>query len=615
MENETFLEEFKRYVANPKSRLFIFLGVSIVAVVSIALVFAVINNNNTSTEISKAKEIEENPAQKAEILTQIVKNNPKGVVNNNLGSGSAGSTSNGNPQNVFHGTSGYVAVDPNTGVPVGQGNTVAVGPEEQPDLAKYNYRKSTETFTPGVISNVCNDYNSTLQKNRFITAEFFDPQNSYYSRKSEYVDGTLQNYYNSHYSPTASETYSYSGGSYAVKQVYTPYWYSTAPSTQDVPSYPVASYPVSYAEISYKIMQYFGGTAVIRRVYQQANRTFYEIGVSYAANCANNTNPAISQYIDEYGIATIFSVYTIDAKTFEITNTKGYINHIDPTTLIYTRDYKVEYNLTEFSKVSTEFATNLTSDVKVVDWSSYVFNQVEYGNRLSNYMKDNALDILLPTNDLEFQYIGSKNTPPALTYAYFYKDRNYYTPGANGDYTYNDVMQRYGPNLPLLNYALKTKNGYPTYTFYQYEEGADYQKLLDSMRNYSPYGTTEFTKSININGEATEVTIMQHIYGSGEYPTSYPISYIQDLAVKYPTISTLSYPVSFPYQSYFYISYDVLFKYHGKPYMVYIQGWALDRFLNEAYQNINVGEQDGFNTFVNLIPNGTYGDGGFGYGY
>ncbi|MFS8130819.1 MAG: hypothetical protein ACMG57_02455 [Candidatus Dojkabacteria bacterium] len=625
MENESFLEEFKKYVANPKSRIVIFLGVAVFSVISIVLVFLVINNNNSSQEIADAKKIEENPAQKADILSQIVKNNPKTSVNSNINpTGNQNSqTATPGTKSKFSGNSGYVTVDPATGLPIGlgsSGNNVAVGPNEQPDLTKYNYRKTTEAITPGQISDVCGYLYSYVSPGRYISSEFFDSNNSYYVRNNEYPDGTLKGFFNSHYGQNINETYSYAGGDYAIKQTYKSYWYDQQSS--DILSYPVPNYnpvsgPVSFAVLNNIISNYFGGNATIQRVYQQANKTFYEIQITSKYGCADNTNPAVAPYLDADGNINLVSINTVDAQSFEISNSKTYVDHVAPETLIYSRDYKVEYKLTDFSVVSSEFQNVASSDVRTVDWSNYVFDRVEYANRIGNYLKETNQDLILPVNDTEIAYLSSKNTPAALPNADYYKDRKFYTPGTNGDATFADLMKRFGPNVPNLNYSLTTLNDYSTYLFEQYDTNADYNYLLKNFRSYGPFGTTEFARTVNIGGEVVNVLIRQYIYYDSYYnyyPTSYPASFVLDLANKYPTISALSYPASYPYFGYSNVNYSVLFQYHGKTYTGSVNGWAMDRFLSEPFENVSPATDAGYTRLSQILEGGIYGD-GYGYGY
>lgn len=625
MENESFLEEFKKYVANPKSRVVIFLGVAVFSVISIALVFFAINNNTASQEIAEAKKIEDNPAQKADILSQIVKNNPKTSLNTKPTTQPSGSQST-TTQDKFSGNSGYTVIDPTTGLPVGTGeNLVAVGPNEQPDLSKYNYRKTTETVIPGSISDVCGLAFSYQSAGRYISSEFFDNDNSYYVRNNEYADGSLKGFYNSHYGKDINETYNFASGDYAIKQKYKSYWYDQ--QVNGVLSYAVpnsnilpTSGPVSFAVINSIISNYYGGNAVVQRVYQQANRTFYEIKTSRQYSCGENTNSAVVPYIDANGLVTIVTVNTVDAQSFEITNSKTYLNTVSAETLIYSRDYKVEYKLTNFDTVSSEFNNINSSDVRTIDWTNYKFDKVEYATRISNYLKSSNSELILPIDDAYISDIYSKNTPSVKENGDYYKDRKFYVAGSNGDATYAEIMKRYGPNVPFLNYGLTTANQYSTYRFTQYEPGANYDSLLKSFESYGPFGTTEFTRPIHLGGEMVDVKIRQYVYYSNYYgydsyyPSSYPISYVMGLADRYPTISALSYPASFPNATYAYVRYEVLFKYHNSTYIGSLSGWAIDRFLSEAFENVVPSTDAGSYRLSLAVYGGVYGDGWYGYG-
>jgi len=612
MENESFIDEFKRYVADPKSRLLIFLGVAIFSVVCIVLVFVVINNNNSSNEITAAKKIEEDPAQKADILSQIVKNNPKASLNTNQSN--ATDTTTANPQDSFKGTTGYVAIDPSTGLPIGANNPAAVGPNEQPDLSKYNFRKTTEILAKGAFSDVCGYNYSYLSAGRYVSTEFFEPKNSYYVRKSEYEDGTLKGYFNSHYGESINESYSYAGGAYGVKEKYKNNWNDNLIPTRDITSYPVASYPTSYPQINQLIKNYFGYNATVQRVYQQANRTFYEIRSDYNTWCGENTNPDVAKLLNENQQLTIVNIYNVDAKTFEITNTKVYASSAIPANLIFSREYQVEYKLAAFSDVSSEFQIDYASEVRDVDHTTYVYSEKEYANRLANYLKDSSTNLIMPSNDVRVEYIFAKDTPPQILYSDYRKDRSYYTPGANGDKTYSESV-RYYNYMPNLYYSLTTENGYYTYSFEKYGPERDFNTTLENLRrNVGGFGTTEFTKPIMIGNDSVDVVIRQTItpnyYSYYNYVTSYPISYIENLAGKYPTTSVLSYPASFPLQSLngFYVNYQIVFEYKGEVYTGSVSGWAIDRFLSEPFQNIEAATQEGYNTFTNIVSDGVRGE-------
>lgn len=612
MENESFLEEFKKYLANPKSRLLILTGVAIFSIVAIVLVFVVINSKNIGNEIAEAKKIEDNPVQKANLLSQIIKNNPKTSVNPNLGT-----NPNRTNEQQFRGVSGYAAIDPVTGLLINstENNLLAVGPNEQPDLTKYNYRKTTETITEGVISSSCNFGYSNLKTSRFVSAEYFDSNNSYYVRNSQYDDGSLKSFTNSHTNPNINETYSYAGGDYAVTQKYKSYWntYSTdKPSSYAIPTY--VSLPVSFPEAANIIQSYFGGNTTVQRVYQEANRTFYEIVSTYSVNCLDNATEAITPYLDENGAVKFITVNTIDAANFEISRSKTYINNIAPDKLVYARDFKVEYKLTSFDTVSSEFENYPAPEIKIVDWRDYHFTKEAYKEYLLGPLRDGGYESILPSQNFRISYLYGKNLPPSgVKGADFYKNRNYYSPGERGEATYQEVMKHYGPENPLLSYTVATRNGYNMFDYNQYEASADKEKIIGYFNEYSPFGSTEFTRQIEINGEIIDVELKQFISSSYNYPTSYPVSYVESLSDRFPTISEVSYPTSFPFQSHFYVYYRFHFEYKGILYTGNVEGWAIDRFLNEPMVNIRWDDpsQERSNITDPAINGGFYGGGGY----
>ena len=169
--------------------------------------------------------------------------------------------------------------------------------------------------------------------------------------------------------------------------------------------------------------------------------------------------------------------------------------------------------------------------------------------------------------------------------------------------------------MPNLYYSLTTENGYYTYSFEKYGPERDFNTTLENLRrNVGGFGTTEFTKPIMIGNDSVDVVIRQTItpnyYSYYNYVTSYPISYIENLAGKYPTTSVLSYPASFPLQSLngFYVNYQIVFEYKGEVYTGSVSGWAIDRFLSEPFQNIEAATQEGYNTFTNIVSDGVRGE-------
>src|SRR5690349_2734984 len=138
MENESFLVEFKKYIADPKTRTILLLGVGLFSVTSVLIVLLVINKGTDAKEFTEAQKIDQNPAQKNQILSEIIKNNPKTVVNP---TSEAAEVSPESTEGEFEGKSGYVRVDPVTGITERLGsasNPVGIGAAGQPDLNRYN---------------------------------------------------------------------------------------------------------------------------------------------------------------------------------------------------------------------------------------------------------------------------------------------------------------------------------------------------------------------------------------------------------------------------------------------------------------------------------------------
>ncbi|MEP7103372.1 MAG: hypothetical protein ABI721_01520 [Candidatus Dojkabacteria bacterium] len=603
MENEDFLAEFKKYIADPKSRIILLAGVGLFSIAAILAVFFITNNNGISSkEFTEAQKIDQNPAQKNQILSEIIKNNPKTNV-----SPAVPTSDSSTSQSTFQGNKGYVRVDPITGIAENiesaSTNPVGVGPEAQPDLTKYNFRKIITKTTPGDLSGICPNYYSPKATSTQTTSEYFDSENSYYTSKVDSEDGSLEGYYTSHYGVNDNETYNYQGGTFAIVTKYTPNWYSGGMYFNNSIDKPNVSFPTSYAAIQ----NYFGYGATIQRIFQTSGRSYYEVKMEYNNYCGGALPDSVSKYSNDNGLVPIISIQTIDAESYEIVGRKLYIGEVSPNNLIWAAEYNATYKTTDFNSVSNEFEQMFKDNIRIADWKNYVFSKVEYANRVANYMKDHNLSIIFPLND-DFSLFSMtvKNLPAAVVNADYYRDRNFYPAGLKGDEIYAQEEQNYDVRFPVLSYILTDK--YNSLYFYinQFEEGAGYDKLLSNITSYSAV-STQYDSKLIINNEDIPVKIYQTLLGGYPYMSGqYPVSYLQEVKARFPISIPTSYPGYGQYTTET-TTNKILFRYGDKIYSGEVPWFGMANFSDSSYQNYNIGEQIGFIKLLDLIGNGVSG--------
>lgn len=585
MDHKSILEEFDRYMQNPKTRTYISIAVAIIAVVLTGAVILISNNRSYDSEREAAKNVAKK--EQNDILAKVLKNNTK-QISTTVGANSktVEQTQSHSSHDVEEHTSfkeDVVQIDPITNFPIDNGNgdptnPAAINIDEYPNLSRYNYRVTTVKTIPGPAKELCKFYTYVGDVEEIsTTTEVFTPDYTYYKNDKRDVDGNSTGYFLSKYGRDINQTYAYAGGEYGVVSVYNTSWFSGS-EAQEIASSPVSS-PRDSAGI---VNSYFGGDVELNRVITKDGKNFYEFIDEFNLDCnavygCGGGMTFVGNEVLEPRNLDVVNLYLVDGETFEIVSTEYYVDSVSPENLMFRKEGKVKTTMVNPSDVQDEFNFSFAASLRQLDYRNISYSNTEYVSRLKSYIDAlNYRVLALDGSLVSLSYLDAKNIEPRVAGSNYQKDRAYYAPSALGDKAYAKVMEYYGPYNPLLTSGYTNANG--GLTLHQFESTANRETLYSHSKSRYIDNSVAFEATLKINGEtviADGIEYRYRPYSPISNPVSNPVSSAQ-LTPFYDSSSLASYPVSYPKNEFAYISYTFIFEYNGTLYQL----WSDERSVN-----------------------------------
>lgn len=213
---------------------------------------------------------------------------------------------------------------------------------------------------------------------------------------------------------TPREIYHYKGGQYATKR--TNNFDNPAPQSLD----PIAGYTID--EIKVSISEVSNG-----------NVPMYKLEFLESLNCDlilldestfDNNNPA----------SEIKVILYVNKSTFEIDSLEAYKGLVSPQTMIYTKKFIQEVENKDSTIITTQFQLDPSIEVKEI--AAPQNNSEEERKTTSfNYMKTNAIKLLIPNTELEIRQINATFNSNID----HEKNRDFYPEGPVGDSLYDKL--------------------------------------------------------------------------------------------------------------------------------------------------------------------------------
>jgi hypothetical protein len=580
MENKTLADEIKNFFKDPKKRLYGSIAFTIITIVLVGATIAFVNNSRYESERSLAKQVTDQA--KNDILANVLKNNSLEVTTKN-------NIEHEHDEEDDHAKLevDYVQIDPTTGLPINRGNgeptnPVAIDLKIYPDLTKYNYRTTNIKTTPGPQKDACKFYSYVSDEiETAVTTELFTRNYAYYKTEKNNQSDVRTGYFMSKYGVDVNQTYNYAGGDYGIVSKYQPYWYGGEDSREIISS-PVSS-PKDTANI---VNSYFSGQNSVNRVITTNGKKFFEFINKFTIDCnavyGCGGGNMMAGLVEPRSL-DIVNLYLVDGETFEIVSTEYYLNTIDSSNLIFRKEASVKTQLVEASTATSQFDFPTDITLKNLDYTTANYSTSEYVSRLNQHIASAGYKILMPdTTQIGLSRVNAKNIPPSIPGADYIRDRKYYQPGPVGDKLFNKVQEYYGPYNPLLTSGYS--NIYGGITLHQFESGADVATLIKHSTSSNYQQIVRFQTTLKIEGQDVSVEGIEYRYPAYNYnvvslpvsePTSFPVSY--SVNEKFYDSSALpSYPVSYPHEQYYYISYTFIFEYKGVVYQVWADGQGVN---------------------------------------
>ncbi len=415
-------------------------------------------------------------AQKDEIYANIIKNNSSALLteSQNAGSSIAALDSRTTSTNADTALTAPALIFPNQ------------------DSSKYSYFKSTTINGPAVGS--CKLYENAAGK--YENYSYRNDDETYHNKNIAYnSDGSIQTYYLTNNEGGTATTYEYRGGSFAIKTTSTQNKIgATTLKTNESGVDAVLDAPISgpviepsptptpepqqpqpqvdpMEAVRANIRQYFGGDADISRVANENGKTYYVITATSDSYCdqpnyyLTTARDAVSPDYQLGESKKIAFEHFINSANFQIEKTKAYINSISDANLMNTVTSEATQSNDSYEKFANNFKFEFNVPVKeiVYDYTKSVQKEKQ---AVKTYLSTQNFTLLFPDGLRLDSVYSFKITLDE--YTQYYKDRNFYGPGATGDKAYTEVTtveanQDPWYDQPLLN--LTFNNG--DYTNYK----------------------------------------------------------------------------------------------------------------------------------------------------
>jgi hypothetical protein len=580
---KTWQDKVKDMLRDNQKVYLIFAGVAVISIgIATAFIFNKVDEE-ADDEIVSAQE-------EQRILTEIIRNNPSVLIEDEVTEDVTDSTSSGKQQPAVEQPSNPSDPSDRATVPVPEiPETGPIGDIYDdlisPDINVYNYRHTTIVTEPGLAANVCPVLyyvpDDTTVSEYY---EYFDLNRSYY--KDEITqDGELSYYNLSKYGNTESEYLTYQGGTIAAKLLfdidpnYSNEWQMEPVS---YPSYP-DSYPVSYPEPN--ILDFFGPNAAITDMEEIDGVIYYDVTSYYYSSCYF--------YDDNTPQRKFITIYKVDSRDYSIVERKRFIDVIHESTLISTTTTESERDKVNYEQVAEHFSFNYEADILDVNYRDYIYDaDVEFAMDM-NYLDENNQDLIFPDLDQhQLMYIYGKEFPEKVVNDNYYYTREFYANTERGEQEYLDTMYYYRQR-PLIGMGFDTYSDYEYNSIAIYDQNMSLDEIIALKSSYNFNSNTEYIDTqVNINGTyrpAKEIKITYYV--TYPYPISYPVSYMVSYPVSYPASYGISYPVSYPDgYTYAYTTTHLVFYNDDQVVTMTNYGYSDEYLLNQNYTAAQLGE-------------------------
>ncbi|KXK26097.1 MAG: hypothetical protein TR69_WS6001001391, partial [candidate division WS6 bacterium OLB20] len=426
--------------------------------------------------------------EKEQILTEIIRNNPEGIIT------VAGSSAQSITEEITEEetrtpgrvVSGINRIAEDTTSPIsktkipapdeystGEIDPVDDGDIVAPDLSLYNYRYSSTTVVPGAALDVCNYYGYDAPR-RSEYYEYFDPTHAYYLN-IDTVEGELDQYHLGLYGNDVNEVYVYEDGQFGVRYqydidpgfsiAYEPVYPDSAPdSGPDSYSGP-ASYPDSYT-----VWDYFGYNAdVIDRIVT-GDKTYFIVESSYSSYCDSS----------EYGRHEFITRFKVDADSFQIVERSIYLDQVRADNLLFTELVTTETRTVTHDDVAAQFGFS-RAPVRTLDYRGYVWDGDAVATAVADKLEQMQVTLLLPADD-DIQLWGATGSGlyDSVRGTDYHYERAFYPETPLGQAKY-DRVQEHLKNTPLIS-IYGYNDSY--YGFLEIDTYTDSQHSAESLQEY-----------------------------------------------------------------------------------------------------------------------------------
>lgn len=512
-------------------------GSSILGLATVVILVMIVSLHNTVVSPVVT------PEEETQVLSEVIKNNPKDLINNNKAP-----TNNSNPIPIYN----QIPVEnaqagSNTPSPTQPQTQPQPEPPVAPNLDEYNFRKTTVTYEKGVAYDSCQPYYhggggypyGTLDSDGVTTSEYTEYFERYYtSVKSQIKDNdNLFSFVINKYGRDVNSSIYYLEGNYAVENKYKPYSsYDNQVDSQ------VVSYPEGTTEeiISY----YFGNNASITDVEVDTNGIkYYTIQSSYSSFCDPTYNAYLVSSRPVPPQRTLITTYRVNGNTFAIEQTKRYVDQISDLSLL---DISITSNLrakVTAQQVASQFQIPANVPVQEYDYSSlnYVHDDVKDLKDKIEYLAEQGSELLLPSdsNGLNYMYAYDFLPENNIDTQAFYKDRLFYPQTTWGDVLFEKYNEQY-TGAEGLEYSISFRlSDYNYYSLTAYKNTTLDEQLEISL--------SDNVTSLNVEDVSLMVT-----------DTLVPAKKVTKVMVySYPTSYGVSYPVSYGAETHttYYVTY------------------------------------------------------------
>lgn len=532
--------------------------------------------------------------EKQEILTEIIKNNPKGVITeentarnshlSNVGyqdrtssasssSSSSASEDNDEPEleDILENTPEEQAPIPTPYVPeVGDIEDLDPSDVAAPDIDVYNYRYSKVTTYGGPALESCptqkdqwvNNSNEAVTAGNIVTYyEYFDANRSFYKSIEQEVDGNVTNYYLGRYGTNDNDYIYFLNGDFAVRHLFdlpenfdngsrfVPTSYSQEVPTSYTPdSYVPESYPSEQENLEIDTGSYFGKNPVVLEIYEKDGENYIVISAGTLIHCSAE-NPSVP--------AT--RIYHVRESDYQIVEQYTYLNGVTSANLLTSRSIEAERDKVAYSQIENIFQFEYENQVREVDYRGYEYNPELRASVIADYLKQGNVPFV-GVDDPAFRlvYLSGRMLPEKVENEHFRYVREFYPSTLAGQTEYDNLMEMLAER-PVVTYTLAAdsapgwyKKLYANASVHQDMEKSTLISKLESSKVSEIVGQETFYPAVLYTGSNSQVlteAVLFTLAWQNNPAVSYvePISYFGNENPVYPSYPLpASYPDSYP---------------------------------------------------------------------